>query len=177
MQASLSPQGGEPAWEKAECRMMRGAPLPGEPPVPTLAGHWDKDPGRIACARAVSSLRGTFRPPRGGRGHRRAMSLPQSGSGGWQGQNRKRRPNWEMFRRVYDCVTYFTSLFATLISLAQQDFRVMVRWRLGERPWLREGTILRSEPGVGFRANGGGGGNRNCARRIIVVCSFARWRE
>jgi len=54
----------------------------------------------------------------------------------------------------------FTSLFTTLISLAQQYFRVMVRWRLGERPWLREGTILRSEPGVGFRANGGGGGNR-----------------
>src|SRR5260370_26710056 len=51
----------------------------------------------------------------------------------------------------------FTSLFTTLISLAQQYFRVIVRRRLGERPWAREGTILRSEAGVGFRANGGGG--------------------
>jgi len=65
-----------------------------------------------------------------------------------------------VLRRVYDCFTYFTSLFTTLIWLAQQDFRVMVRRRLGERPWSRESTILRSEPGVGFRANGGGGGNR-----------------
>jgi hypothetical protein len=50
--------------------------------------------GRIACVRAAfGGLVRRLRPPRRGRGHRSAMSLPKSGSRGWQAQVRS-RPEW-----------------------------------------------------------------------------------
>ncbi len=90
-----------------------------------------------------------------------------------------------VLRRVYDCFTYFTSLFTTLISLVQRYFRVMVRRRLGERPSHGKATSFGLNPASGSERMVEAAGiepaslaNKPAATTCLVRRGFsaARWR-